>query len=614
MASHERDRQTSDPDSEPPATESTGPGDHLDQLRAQLTTSANQGTSTDRIDVDRWAGGIEQQYARMPQIRIGKRWFKILWMLPIGAAAALVGVAVAQQLRTYPWMQEFIATFPGTADSFVPPVESGFPAWLRWQHFLNLMFMMFIMRAGLQILADHPRLYLRSGSRPGTEWMRLRGPVPADRLDPSEPYRVWTAKDDSVALPKWLGIPGFRHSIGLARWWHFSFDLLWVVNGIVFYILLFSTGQWQRLVPQGWDVFPNALSTIVQYLSLDFPANEGWTQYNGAQLLTYFITVFIAAPLAIITGLLQAPAIAGKFGTGRGPLNRQVARSIHFCVLLWFIGFVAVHVTMVFATGLIGNLNHITLGSDGTSMWALFWFGLWLGALIGAWLWASPFTISHPRHVQKAGRFLIGWLKGAMEWWDPRATYQKKDISPYLWPNGEPPRSAGYASHLADNFNHYALRIDGLVENPVELSLQQLHEIGRQEQITQHYCIQGWSGVAEWSGVPMRSVLEVVQPLPQARWVVFYSFSQGPDGGRYYDCHKIENMSHELTILAYEMNGEPLSVTHGAPLRLRDEAELGFKQVKWIEAIEFVDSFDHLGAGQGGYNEDHEFFGYRMPI
>ena len=73
-------------------------------------------------------------------------------------------------------------------------------------------------------------------------------------------------------------------------------------------------------------------------------------------------------------------------------------------------------------------------------------------------------------------------------------------------------------------------------------------------------------------------------------------------------------MHHALTILAYEMNDAPLTVLHGAPLRLRCENELGFKMVKWIAAIEFVDDFRDLGAGQGGYNEDHEFFGYRMPI
>jgi len=90
--------------------------------------------------------------------------------------------------------------------------------------------------------------------------------------------------------------------------------------------------------------------------------------------------------------------------------------------------------------------------------------------------------------------------------------------------------------------------------------------------------------------------------------------ADGGDGGRYYDVHKMHNMRHELTILAYEMNGHPVSVLHGAPLRLRCENELGFKMVKWITAIEFVHDFADLGAGQGGYNEDHEFYGYRMPI
>jgi DMSO/TMAO reductase YedYZ molybdopterin-dependent catalytic subunit len=131
------------------------------------------------------------------------------------------------------------------------------------------------------------------------------------------------------------------------------------------------------------------------------------------------------------------------------------------------------------------------------------------------------------------------------------------------------------------------------------------------------YCIQGWSGVAKWGGVVMSDILEIVHPRPSAHWVVFYSFAEGAGGtteGRYYDCHKIEHMHEPTCLLAYEMNGQPLNEAHGALLRLRNEREIGFKQVKWIEAIEFVESFSHLGFGQGGYNEDHEFYGYRMPI
>ncbi|ORX04482.1 oxidoreductase [Mycobacterium triplex] len=571
-----------------------------------------------RIDLDEWAGGLPQQeMARLPSVRIGRRWFNLLWLLPLGVAGMLVAVALAQQLRQYEWMQAFIERYPGTSKSFAPPVYSGFPSWLRWQHLFNIVFMMFIVRAGLQILADHPRLYLNAGCRPGTEWLRIRGPVPADRQDRSDAARVWTAKDDSVAIPKWLGIPGFRHSIGLARWWHFSFDLLWLANGLIFYVLLFTTGQWRRIVPQSLDVVPNALSTAIQYASLDFPANHGFTSYNGMQITAYFTTVFIAAPLAFVTGLLQGPAIAAWLGFGRGPLNRQVARTVHFAVLVWMVFFIAVHTVMVFVTGFVGNVNHIVFGTNTQSYWAVVIYALAMAVIVALWMLASPFTARYPGVVRRVGRGTVGWAKELLELPHPNATYSEKDISPYLWPNGTIPDSERYRRLQAANWSHYALCIEGLVENPVSLSYDELRALPKHDQITQHYCIQGWSGVAKWGGVRMSDILDVVRPLPSARWVVFYSFAYGAGGpaeGRYYDCHKIEHMCEPTAMLAYEMNGQPLTETHGAPLRLRNERELGFKQVKWIEAIEFVESFDHLGLGHGGYNEDHEYYGYRMPI
>ena len=581
-----------------------------DPLEASLT-----GHSQGPISLDDWAGGIEQTRAKLPAVRIGRRWFSSLWLVPLGLAALVLSIAVVREMTRYGWYQDFITRYPGTSTDYVQPVDSGFPWWLRWQHFLNLLFMMFIIRAGIQILADHPRLYLNAGCKPDTEWMRMRGPVPADRRDPEEPERVWTAKMDSVALPKQLGIPGIRHSIGLARWWHFSFDLLWLINGVVFFILLFSTDQWKRLVPTSWEVFPNALSTALQYLSLDLPQNAGFSTYNALQLLAYFITVFIAAPLALVTGLLQAPAIAARFGTAAGRLNRQVARTVHFGVLVWMLIFIVIHTLMVFVTGFVGNVNHMTLGTDTDSYVGVLLYVAWMAVVIAFWVVATPFTLKHPRTVQKLGTMMVGWLKGLLERWEPKATYTADDISPYFWINGHLPTSEEYQRLKTGNWADYRLRIDGLVENPVELSYAQLRAMPRQAQITQHFCIQGWSAIGEWAGVPMRAICELVKPAANAKWVAFYSFGDGPgEDGRYYDCHPIANMYHEQTILAYELNGEPLNESHGAPLRLRDEVELGFKQVKWIEAIEFVESFEHLGAGLGGYNEDQEYFGYRMPI
>ena len=269
----------------------------------------------------------------VPKIRIGQRWINVLWSLPVGFVVIVICVAVAQALRELPVVQDFLVRYPG-----VPPsaraVTTGFPAWLRVQHFLNLLFMAFIIRAGIQVLADHPRLYWKRDCTPGTEWFRFQKAVPTGR--------IWTAKDDSVTLPGWLGIPGIRHSIGLARWWHFSFGLLWMINGIVFYALLFWTGQWLRLVPTTWEVFPNAASTALQYLSLTFPADESWTRYNSLQQLAYFITVFVAAPVSILTGFMQGPAISNRLGWfGRAlkpptgsldPLPRDVVvRVLHPC-------------------------------------------------------------------------------------------------------------------------------------------------------------------------------------------------------------------------------------------------------------------------------------------
>jgi len=546
-------------------------------------------------------------------VRIGKRWYSTAWLIPIALGGVIFFIALCQQLRTYPAVQSWIASHPGTGD-FQPAVTTGFPLWLRILHFLNLLFMLFIIRAGIQILADHPRLQTDAGSRPGREWLRLRGPVPADRMAQEPPERAWTAKDDAVTLPRWLGLPGLRHSIGLARWWHFSCDFLWILTGIAFYILLFTTGQWARLVPVNWSVFTNAVSTAIQYGSLHFPKNLGWTQYNGLQNLSYFIIVFIAAPLAFITGLLQAPAIAAKFGLGWGRVNRQTARIVHFTFMTIFVGFIFIHTTMVWITGLLLNLTHITTGANFAS-WTGWWlYVAWMAIVVVVWWAASPITLRYPRVVQKTGRFLIGWAKGLLENTDPRATYPDKAISPFFWPNGTLPANHGYAGLRDRDFRDYTLHIDGLVENPVTLSYAQLKAMPKQEQVTQHYCIQGWSGVAKWGGVPMRDILDLVRPRPEARYAVFYSYGEGTEGGTYYDAHKIDHMRHHLTILAYEMNGEPLNELHGAPLRLRNELELGFKQVKWIQGIEFVESFAHLGAGQGGYNEDHEFYGYRMPI
>jgi hypothetical protein len=154
-------------------------------------------------------------------------------------------------------------------------------------------------------------------------------------------------------------------------------------------------------------VFPNALSAAIQYGSLDFPVQNSWVAYNGLQLITYFVTVFVAAPLAVATGILHAPYFATRFANSR-LLNVQVARSLHVLALGWFIVFVIAHVSLVLLTGAASNLNHITLGTQ-DSGWAglvLFFIAVAVGAAL--WVAASPLTTRFPGAVQKVATRLLG--------------------------------------------------------------------------------------------------------------------------------------------------------------------------------------------------------------
>jgi methionine sulfoxide reductase catalytic subunit len=588
------------PEDLPTPAVSSVPSEVIRSYRSQLKPGE------DVIDVATWAGSVPQVNGVAPRVRVGRdRWFNLLWLLPLGFLLLIVAVAVAKGLRETGSIQHFITRYPGTIERSHP--TGGLPAWARWQHFFNLFFMVFIIRSGIQILSDHPRLYWTRHSTPGKDWFRIQKPVPSDPL--------WTAKQDSISLPGQIGLPGLRHSIGLARWWHLGVDALWLLNGSIFYVLLFATDHWQRLVPTSWDVFPNALSVLIQYLSLDWPTNHGWTAYNGLQLIAYFITVFIAAPLALITGLGMSPALSTRFKRISKLFSIQAARSLHFLVLVWFLVFILLHVSLVFTTGLLANLNHVYPGRTGNG-WTGFW--LFVASMVVVaigWVVATPLTIRHPRLVQRAGQAIVGPLQHLFEHLDPKpGQYGEKDISPYFWHNGKYPDSEEYKALFDRDFADWRLRINGLVENPVELDLVQLREFPRHEQITQHFCIQGWSGIAKWGGVSMRTIVDLVKPLPAAKWVVFYSLGEGADKGIYYDAHPIEHMSHHLTMLAYDMNDDVLSFGHGAPLRLRNEIELGFKQVKWLKGIEFAAHYSEIGSGYGGYNEDHEFFGYRQSI
>jgi DMSO/TMAO reductase YedYZ molybdopterin-dependent catalytic subunit len=199
--------------------------------------------------------------------------------------------------------------------------------------------------------------------------------------------------------------------------------------------------------------------------------------------------------------------------------------------------------------------------------------------------------------------------------------YSFSDISPCFWVNGRPPKEESYLAMARDKFANYSLEVGGLVRRQLHLTLVDLRIMPKQTQITKHCCIQGWSGVAEWSGVSLSHIVGLCQPLPSARYILFYAFdnkstsephAQGP--GYFYGTIRLELADDPQTILAYEMNGQPLPILHGAPLRLRVETQLGFTMVKYIRAIEFIEDYKTIGKGQGGWREDYQYFSQEAGI
>ena len=310
-----------------------------------------------------------------------------LFLLPVVAAYMQWSIFGLPQLPAIPHV------LPTTAE------PQGFPAWLCAAHWINLLFMTLLMRSGLQILMDHPRLYWNVHCTPATEWVRFTPvKVPMDRL--------WTAKDDARYLSPWIGLPGGRHTIGLCRHWHFISVLFWVLNGLIYVILLFATGQWARLVPTSWHILPDAWIYFVQYATFHLPKEpDSFYHFNALQQLSYFGVVFILAPLSIVTGPAMSPALVNRFK--RYPRlfgNRQAARSIHFLVLCGYLAFIVVHVALISMTGLVRNMNHIVMGTNDNRLIGLYVGIAILAAVVVVHVFANWLSGKHPRAVQHIER------------------------------------------------------------------------------------------------------------------------------------------------------------------------------------------------------------------
>ena len=178
-------------------------------------------------------------------------------------------------------------------------------------------------------------------------------------------------------------------------------------------------------------------------------------------------------------------------------------------------------------------------------------------------------------------------------------------MSPVFRSNGTAnPGTPAYQALVDGRFADYRLRVGGLVDRPLALSLGQLGAMPARRQITRHDCVEGWSAIGEWQGPLLGSVLKAAGVRQAARYVVFRCADLF-DGENYYESIDLIDAFHPQTILALAMNGAPLTVPHGAPVRLRVERQLGYKQAKYVLAIDAVASLAGIGKGKGGYWEDN---------
>jgi len=189
--------------------------------------------------------------------------------------------------------------------------------------------------------------------------------------------------------------------------------------------------------------------------------------------------------------------------------------------------------------------------------------------------------------------------------------YKPSDIAPTFRANGSTyPGTDDYKRLMDSNFASYRLVVEGLVHHPLTFSLDDLRKLPSRTQITRHDCVEGWSCIGQWTGVQLGLLLKAAGLAAGAAYVVFRCADDMGGGYFYYESVDLADAFHPQTILAYALNGQPLSVAHGAPVRLRVERQLGYKQAKYVMRIQVTNSFKDIGGGKGGFWEDQGYAWY----
>ena len=470
----------------------------------------------------------------------------------------------------------------------LPIPESGVldsarrPAAVRITHWSVTLGFFGLLVSGIAILLAHPRLY-------------------------------W-GEDGALGAPSLLDLPMPFVLVGQSGWGrslHFLSAWICVLSGGVYILSGLWTKHFRRnLLPArtalAWRPLWQAVSNHLRLR----PAAEG-EAYNVVQRLAYLTVVFLLFPLIVLAGLAMSPAVVSAapwivtvFG------GQQSARTVHFFAASLLVLFFLVHVAMVSLSGFGNRVRAMLTARGATSEPAtgraflprrrLITTGLAAaggasGVAVAAYL-ADRYGLIPPDHggiygagetlTYAAQRVLLSGHSLARE-------FDRRHISKVTPVNGPPPENMSYLIHRTTDFVNWRLAVDGLVARPASFSLEDLKRFPARSQITHQACEEGWSFIAEWTGVPLSSVLNSVGVYPQAKYVVFLPFDES------WDSVDMSDAWHPQTLLAYGMNGQDLPAAHGAPLRLKIPRQLGYKNVKYLSRVIITDNLKNFGKGLG---------------
>ncbi len=456
-------------------------------------------------------------------------------------------------------------------------------ALVRATHWTSALSFLVLVLSGITILLAHPRLYWGEAGGVG-------GPALVE-----------------LPLPFVLDVP-IR---GPGRYLHFLAAWVSVATGLVYVVAGLLSRHFRRnLLPARGTLTLSEIGRVVRgHLRRERSSEADLASYNVLQRTSYTAVVFVLFPLMIWTGLGMSPAAVSVFpflATAWG--GQQTARTVHFLAAGALVLFLLVHVAMVAITGFRHRMRAMVTGHGpgegvagaGFTRRAVIKTGL--GAVAGVGVFGAGWRLLDRCGLVPANRRGIYGLSETLTYAGQRLLtrlpsmareFDRSQISTVVPVNGKAPKTEPYQRLMAGGFADWRLVIDGLVDRPGSLSLAELKSFPSRSQIIHQACEEGWSFIAEWTGVPLSFVLERAGIRPEARYVFFFTFDE------WWDSIDMEDALHPQTVLAYGMNGTDIPLDHGAPLRLKVARQLGYKSLKYLSRITVTDTAVGIGDGLG---------------